>query len=60
MQVRVNYLVQIGPEIEQMLTAIPAGAMILALQDEEWKIERLIPGPPRAAPSGSSFSFEQP
>lgn len=60
MQVRVNYLVQIGPEVEQMLTAIPAGAMILSLQDEEWKIERLIPGPPRPAPSGSSFSLDRP
>jgi hypothetical protein len=47
MQVRVTYLVQIGPEEEQMLTAIPAGAIVLFLQDEVWKVERLIPGPGR-------------
>lgn len=50
MQVRVNYLVQIGAEVDDMLTAIPAGAIVLSLQDEVWKVERLIPGPGPGSP----------
>ena len=45
MQVRVNYLVQLGPEIEGIQTAIPAGSILLSLQNEQWKVERLVPRP---------------
>lgn len=45
MQVRVNYLVRLGPEMEGMQTAIPAGSILLSFQYDEWKVERLIPRP---------------
>ncbi len=45
MQVRVNYLVQIGPEAQEFQTAMPAGSIVLSLQEGEWKIERLVPRP---------------
>lgn len=44
MQVRVNLLVQLGPEMDQLQTAIPAGAVVLSLEDEAWRVERLIGG----------------
>lgn len=45
LQVRVNYLVQVGPQIQDLATAIPAGSMVMRLQDDEWRVERLIPRP---------------
>lgn len=45
MQVRVNLLVQLGPQIGEMQTAIPAGAIVLSLEEESWKVERLITAP---------------
>lgn len=45
MQVRVNYLVRLGPEMEGMQTAIPAGSILLSFQYDQWKVERLIPRP---------------
>ncbi len=50
MQVRVNYLVQLGPQVQQLQTAIPAGAIVLSLEGDEWKIERLLPGPAGGTP----------
>ncbi len=52
MQVRVNYLVQLGPEVAELQAAIPAGAIVLTLQDDLWRVERLVPGPraPQADP----------
>ena len=47
MQVRVNYLVTIGPQIEGIQTAIPAGSLVLALEEDGWKVERLEPRPPQ-------------
>jgi hypothetical protein len=44
MQVRVNLLVQLGPDLDQLQTAIPAGAIVLSLEDEAWRVERLIGG----------------
>ena len=43
MQVRVNYLVQVGPQVDELQTAIPAGSILLTLQEEQWKVERLLP-----------------
>ncbi|MGH2772234.1 MAG: hypothetical protein ACRDIU_03735 [Actinomycetota bacterium] len=45
MQVRVNYLVRLGPEMEGMQAAIPAGSILLSLENDEWKVERLVPRP---------------
>ena len=50
MQVRVHYLVQLGPQTQDLLTAIPAGSIILSLQRDRWKIERLVPRPERELP----------
>lgn len=47
MQVRVNYLVTIGPQIEGVQTAIPAGSLVLALEEDGWKLERIEPRPPQ-------------
>lgn len=44
MQVRVNLLVSLGPEMNDLQTAIPAGAIVLALEDETWRIDRLMGG----------------
>lgn len=52
MQVRVNYLVRLGPEVEGMQTAIPAGSLLLSFQYDQWKVERLIPRPGGAKPPG--------
>lgn len=49
MQVRVNYLVQVGPAIQDLATAIPAGSVVLSLQPDGWRIERLIPRPGKDA-----------
>ena len=43
MQVRVNYLVQVGPQVDELQTAIPAGSILLTLQEEQWKVEWLLP-----------------
>ncbi|MFN2388972.1 MAG: hypothetical protein ABR575_05125 [Actinomycetota bacterium] len=54
LQVRVTYLVQLGPQVADVQPAIPAGAIVLSLQNEEWRIERLVPGPGgRAAAAGN-------
>lgn len=53
MQVRVNYLVRLGPEMEGMQTAIPAGSLLLSFQYDQWKVERLIPRPGGSAGTGS-------
>lgn len=45
MQVRVNYLVRLGPDAGDLLTAMPAGSIVFSLEDDDWKIERLIPRP---------------
>lgn len=45
MQVRVNYLVRLGPEVEGIQTAIPAGSILLSFQFDQWKVERLVPRP---------------
>lgn len=45
MQERVHYLVQIGPEMEGIQTAIPAGSLVLSLENEVWRVERLEPVP---------------
>jgi hypothetical protein len=45
MRVRVNLLVQIGPDVAELQTAVPAGAIILALEDDVWRVERLITKP---------------
>ena len=45
MQVRVNYLVQIGPEVQSLQTAVPAGSLVLSLEEDGWKLERLVPRP---------------
>lgn len=42
MQVRVNLLVQLGPELNALQTAIPAGSIVLSLEDEVWRVERLL------------------
>ncbi len=42
MQVRVNLLVQLGPELDALQTAIPAGSIVLSLEDEVWRVERLL------------------
>jgi hypothetical protein len=54
MQVRVNYLVRLGPEMEGMQTAIPAGSLLLSFQYDQWKVERVIPRPGGAAGSTGS------
>lgn len=58
MQVRVNYLVRLGPEMEGMQTAIPAGSILLSYQYDQWKVERLVPRPggKAAAPQSDSSS----
>lgn len=43
MQVRVNLLVQLGPDSTDLQTAIPAGAIVLSLENEMWRVERLVP-----------------
>lgn len=43
MQVRVNLLVQLGPQMSDLQTAIPAGGIILSLENEIWRVERLVP-----------------
>lgn len=43
MQVRVNYLVQVGPQMQELQTAIPAGALVLSLEGDAWRVERLVP-----------------
>jgi len=45
MQVRVHYLIQMGPDIPELLTAIPAGSLVLSLQPDGWRVERLVPRP---------------
>lgn len=47
MQVRVNYLVAIGPQVEGVQTAIPAGSLVFALEEDRWKLERIEPRPPQ-------------
>jgi len=51
MQVRVQYLVRLGPEIEGMQTAIPAGSILLSFQYDAWKVERLVPRPGTEQPA---------
>ena len=45
MQVRVHYLVRLGPDSPDFLTAVPAGSIVFSLEGDEWKIERLVPRP---------------
>ncbi|MGI8427336.1 MAG: hypothetical protein ACR2FO_08495 [Actinomycetota bacterium] len=68
MQVRVNYLVRLGPEMAGMQTAIPAGSILLSFQYDQWKVERLVPRPgpesavggPGSASSGGSVAPASP
>lgn len=45
MQVRVTYLVEMEAAIGDLRPAIPAGSLIMAYEDDDWKVDRLIPKP---------------
>jgi hypothetical protein len=44
MQVRVRFMVSLG-EAGDHLAAVPAGSLLLTLEEGTWKVERLIPRP---------------
>lgn len=52
MQVRVHYLMQLGPQMGDLTPAIPAGSLILTLEDSGWRVERLIPRPGKEESTG--------
>lgn len=45
MRVRVTYLVELGPRLDELQPAIPAGSLVLVLEDEGWRVDRLVPRP---------------
>lgn len=45
LQVRVTYLQTLGVTTGLAIPAFPAGSLILILEDNEWKVERLVPRP---------------
>jgi hypothetical protein len=45
LRVRVTYLVTLGEPGVGIVTAVPAGSLIMVLEHGDWKIERIVPRP---------------
>ena len=45
LRVRVTYLVTLGEPGVGIATAVPAGSLIMVLENGDWKVERIIPHP---------------
>lgn len=45
LQLRVRYLQELGGGVGPKLPPLPAGSIILTLEEETWRVERLIPRP---------------
>lgn len=56
MMVRVTFLQSLGPMIDELQTAIPAGALVLSLEDSQWRLERIVPRPGQERSQGAAGS----
>jgi len=45
MRVRVTYLVTLGEPGVGIVTAVPAGSLVMVLEHSDWKVERIVPRP---------------
>jgi hypothetical protein len=54
MLVRVTYLVTLGELGVGIATAVPAGSLIMVLEDGDWKVERILPRPGGSAGGGGA------
>jgi hypothetical protein len=45
LQVRVTYLQTLGTTTGPAISAFPAGSLLMILEDDRWKVERLVPRP---------------
>jgi hypothetical protein len=45
LQVRVTYLLQMQEAIGGIVSAIPAGSLIMSYEADRWRVERLVPRP---------------
>jgi hypothetical protein len=54
LRVRVTYLVTLGEPGVGIATAVPAGSLLMVLEDGDWKVERIIPRPGRGPGSGGA------
>ena len=45
LQLRVRYLQELGGGVGPKIPPLPAGSIILTLENDVWRVERLIPGP---------------
>lgn len=45
LRVRVTYLVTLGEPSAGLTTAVPAGSLVMVLENGDWKVERIVPGP---------------
>jgi hypothetical protein len=45
LRVRVTYLVTLGEPGVGFATAVPAGSLVMVLEDGDWKVERVVPRP---------------
>ena len=52
MLVRVTYLVTLGEPVVGMGTAVPAGSLVMVLEDGDWKVERIVLRPGGSAGGG--------
>jgi len=54
MRVRVTYLATLGDPDVGIVTAVPAGSLIMVLEHGDWKIERIIPHPGGSSGAGGA------
>ena len=45
LRVRVTYLVTLGEPGIGIVTAVPAGSLVMVLEHDDWKVERIVPRP---------------
>jgi hypothetical protein len=45
LRVRVTYLVTLGEPGVGIATAVPAGSLVMVLEDGDWRVERVVPRP---------------
>ncbi|HYR63571.1 MAG TPA: hypothetical protein VET24_13200 [Actinomycetota bacterium] len=45
LRVRVTYLVTLGEPGVGIVTAVPAGSLVMVLERDDWKVERIVPRP---------------
>jgi hypothetical protein len=45
LRVRVTYLVTLGEPGVGIVTAVPAGSLVMVLEQGDWKVERIVPRP---------------